>query len=309
MNAAKNMLIIANPTAQSGAGELAATQAEAHIRKACGQGPDVVRTRHAGHGTQLAACMGAVYDVVVALGGDGVIHEVVGGLMRLPKEVRPALGVIPVGSGNDYARTLKMSTKVDVAVAQILRYQTIEADLGCCNGEYFTQTISFGLDAAIALGTVERRKKTGGHGTMLYLQEGIDQLFNHLDTYSYTLEILDGPQEDVGSYSGRDILIAVQNGVTYGGGFAICPKASIQDGMLDICIAHGPVNPLFATTVFLSAKNGHHTGFKLIEQHRASRLRLSFDSRPPCQIDGEPHIADSYEIAVEPAALKVIVGE
>ena len=144
---------------------------------------------------------------------------------------------------------------------------------------------------------------------MLYLQEGIDQLFNHLDTYSYTLEILDGPQEDVGSYSGHDILIAVQNGVTYGGGFAICPKASIQDGMLDICIAHGPVNPLFATTVFLSAKNGHHTGFKLIEQHRASRLRLSFDSRPPCQIDGEPHIADSYEIAVEPAALKVIVGE
>ncbi len=303
------MLVIVNPAAQSGAGELAATQAEALIRKACGQGPDVVRTRHAGHGGELAASMGAGYDLVVALGGDGIIHEVVGGLMQLPAAKRPALGVIPVGSGNDYARTLKMSTKVDAAVAQILEGRSVAADLGCCNGEYFTQTISFGLDAAIALGTVERRKKTGRHGTMLYLQEGIDQLFNHLDTYDYTLEILDGPAQDVGRYSGRDILIAVQNGVTYGGGFAICPAASIQDGMLDICIAHGPVNPLFATTVFLSAKNGHHTGFKLIEQHRASRLRLEFDCRPPCQIDGEPHIADSYDICVEHAALQVIVGE
>ncbi len=305
----ENMLVIANPTAQSGAGEAAAKQAEALIRKACGQGPDVVRTRHAGHGIQLAAAMGADYDLVVALGGDGIIHEVANGLMQLPHEKRPTLAVIPVGSGNDYARTLKMSTKTDVAVAQILAGKAHEADLGCCNGEYFTQTISFGLDAAIALGTVERRKKTGGHGTMLYLQEGIDQLVNHLYTYEFTLDILDGPQEDVGSYSGRDILIAVQNGVTYGGGFAICPDASIQDGMLDICIAHGPVNPAFATIVFLSAKNGHHTGFKPIEQRRASRLRLSFDKRPPCQIDGEPHIADSYEISVEPAALKVIVGE
>lgn len=304
----KNMLIIANPTAQSGAGEAAARQAEKLIRKAAGEGPDVVRTRHCGHGTELASRMGASYDLVIALGGDGIIHEVANGLMRLPREQRPVLGIIPVGSGNDYARTLKMSEKVDRAVAQILQGDVAEVDLGCCNGEYFTQTISFGLDAAIALGTVERRKRTGRHGTMLYLQEGIDQLFRHLETYGFKLEIVDGPAEDKGVYEGKDILIAVQNGVTYGGGFAICPDASITDGMLDICIAHGPVNPLFATTVFLSAKNGRHTGFKLIEQRRASRLRLSFDRHPPCQIDGESHIADSYEISVQPKALRVVMG-
>ena len=303
------MLIIANPTAQSGAGEAAAQQVEKLVRKVCGQGPDVVRTRYAGHGKELAASMGASYDMVVALGGDGIIHEVANGLMLLEKPQRPALGIVPVGSGNDYAKTLKMSEKVDRAVSQLLAGKTVEADLGCCNGEYFTQTISFGLDAAIALGTVERRKKTGGHGTMLYLQEGIEQLFNHLDTYGFELEILDGPAGDIGSYSGKCILLACQNGSTYGGGFKICPDADIADRMLDICFARGPVNPLFATTVFLSAKNGHHTGFKLIELHRASRLRLTFDRRPPCQIDGEPHIADSYEIHIEPAALEVVLGE
>ncbi len=304
----KKTLIIANPTAQSGAGEAAARQAEKLIRKAAGEGPDVVRTRHAGHGTELAARMGASYDLVIALGGDGIIHEVVNGLMRLLREDRPMLGIIPVGSGNDYAKTLHMSEKVDQAIAQILAGKAVAADLGCCNGEYFTETISFGLDAAIALGTVERRKKTGGHGTMLYLQEGIDQLFRHLNTYDFKLEILEGPDEDLGVHEGKGILLAVQNGITYGGGFAVCPEASIQDGMLDICIARGPLNPLYATKIFLSAKNGHHVGAKPIEMHRASRLRLEFDRRPPCQIDGEPHIADAYEISVEPAALRVIVG-
>lgn len=309
MDTSNNMLIIANPTAQSGSGEAAAQQAEKLIRKACGQGPDVVRTRYAGHGKELAASMGASYDLVVALGGDGIIHEVANGLMELEKSQRPALGIIPVGSGNDYAKTHKVSEKADRAVAQLLEGKAVEADLGCCNGEYFTQTVSFGLDAAIALGTMERRKKTGRHGTMLYLQEGIDQLLNHLDTYDFELEILEGPADDIGSYNGKCILLACQNGPTYGGGFRICPEAAITDGLLDICFARGPVNPLYATTVFLSAKNGHHTGFKPVEMHRASRLRLSFDRRPPCQIDGEPHIADSYDIRVERAALRVVVGE
>ncbi len=72
------------------------------------------------------------------------------------------LGVIPVGSGNDYAATLGMSGKVDRAVRQILDGEAGLVDVGCVNGSYFVETLSFGFDAAIALDTVERRKKTGG---------------------------------------------------------------------------------------------------------------------------------------------------
>ena len=61
-----------------------------------------------------------------------------------------------------------------------------------------------------------------------------------------------------------------------------------------------------ATFKFLSAKNAHHVGFKGIHFERASSLELSFDKRPPCQIDGEPHIADSYSISVVPSALRVL---
>ena len=181
-----NVLLIANPTAQNGKAAEAARKAEALLRERLGESAlDVAFTKSAGHAVDLAREAAGTYGVILALGGDGIIHETANGLMRVDAADRPVFGIIPVGSGNDYARTLGMSTKVERAVDQLLSAAPRPHDVGVCNGEYFVETLSFGLDAAIAADTTERRKRTGRTGTIMYLEAGIDQLLHHLDRYSY----------------------------------------------------------------------------------------------------------------------------
>lgn len=303
----ENILLIANPAAQRGNGKDAADVASNLLREwlaTDGGTFECVLTERPLHAVELAAAASRDrYDVVIALGGDGVVHEVVNGLMQLPFEQRPTFGLIPVGSGNDYARTLGVSEDVTEAVAQLVSGTRRLHDVGVCNGEYFAETLSFGLDAAIALDTVERRKRTGQQGTALYLASGLDQLLHHLNTY-HASAVLDGQR----TVESDVIMFTVQIGQTYGGGFRVCPEADPTDGAFDICYAAAPMSIPEATVKFLSAKDAHHVGKKKIHFERAASLELHFDTRPPCQIDGEPHIADAYSITTVPSALSVIMA-
>lgn len=301
-----NVLLIANPAAQRGNGAQAARVARDLLCEWLGaERVTFAETAGPRHAIELSShASRGMYSTVFALGGDGVIHEVVNGLMQLPLAERPALGVIPVGSGNDYARTLGMSECVPDAVVQFLDARETPMDIGCCNGEYFAETLSFGLDAAIALDTVERRKRTGEQGTILYLKSGLNQLLHHLDTFRFEAVLDDGV-----AVTDSIHMFTVQIGQTYGGGFRICPDADPTDGLFDICYAQAPMSVPEATFKFLSAKDARHTKFKNIRFLRTAALELAFDRRPPCQIDGEPHIADSYRISTESAALRVLVAK
>ena len=189
-------LIIANPTAQRGNGRHAASVAFDLMSEWMGtEAVTLAFTERPSHATQLASeAHASSYDTIIALGGDGVVHEVVNGLMKLAPQDRPRFGLIPVGSGNDYARTLGMSECVPDAVVQFLEATEATFDVGKCNDEFFAETLSFGLDAAIALDTVQRRMRTGEQGTILYLKSGIDQLLHHLDNYGFRA-VLDGGRE------------------------------------------------------------------------------------------------------------------
>ena len=99
-------LIIANPAAQSGAAREVAERLQRFLDMTARASQfDLVLTERMGHAKELAA-QATGYRTVIALGGDGVIHEVVNGLMTQDEAVRPALAVLPVGSGNDFAQTL-----------------------------------------------------------------------------------------------------------------------------------------------------------------------------------------------------------
>lgn len=296
-------LFLANPAAQRGNGLEAARIAHDLLVDWLGdESVDFVLTGREGHAVELAATAAAgKYQTVIALGGDGMVHETVNGLMRITVEERPRLGVIPVGSGNDYAQTLGMSTCVPDAVVQFLEAGEAVVDVGSCNGEFFAETLSFGLDAAIALDTVERRKRTGEQGTILYLKSGLDQLLHHLDTYQCHA-VFDGERELDDSVH----LLTVQIGPTYGGGFRICPDADPSDGLFDVCYAQAPMSVPEATFKFLRAKDAHHTKYKRIFFERMSSADVTFDRRPPCQIDGEKHLADSYHIEMHARSLRVL---
>ena len=294
-------LLIVNPASQNGNGARAAARAATLLRAQLGEDAVCVRETEGPFHATVIAHEEAGFDTVLALGGDGIIHEVVNGLMRKPSEERPVLGIIPVGSGNDYAATLGMAGKVEKAVAQLLEAPVREADLGCCNGEYYTETVSFGLDAAIALDAVERRKRTGRTGTALYFAAGVDQMLHHLNKSPYRMTLDDGR-----TLEGESYILAVQNGQTYGGGFKVCPQARIDDGALDICIAHPPLTPLTATGIFVLAKEGFHKGFKQIEFARTKSLHLEFEEQLPAQIDGELLLGTSFNISAVPQALRVL---
>ena len=297
-------LLIANPAAQNGEGASAARAVAALLKERMGEGSlEVSTTLYPYHAAELAAASRG-FDSVVALGGDGIIHEVANGLMKVDAEVRPAMGIVPVGSGNDFAKTLRMSTKWPQAVDQLMEAQPVPMDLGLVNGRYYVETLSFGLDAAIALDTVQRRKRTGRTGTPLYLASAFDQLFNHMELYRYQVS-LDGGAP----FGGEMYLMAVQNGITYGGGFAICPHASLVDGQFDICIARPPLSRPKATAVLLMAKDGHHLGVKNLQFFRAKEVAVTFDRIVPTQVDGEDLTGDSFRISMAPGALRILAPE
>ena len=308
-------LVIANPVAQSGKGAVGARLAEEHLHERLAAGAngelELRLTQHPLHAVEIAAEAGA-YDTVIALGGDGIIHEVVNGLMQVDEARRPRLGVIPLGSGNDYARTLGMARNRPVAAAnQILAGTTRRIDLGWVNGTYFDNTLSFGLDAAIAIDTMERRKKNGAHGTLLFAASGIDVFMNRMKAYRYTAQVIStGPdgQEQTRELAGEELVFAVQVGPTYGGGFLISPQANAFDGLLDLCYSVRTPSKTYTLGLFLSAKFGLHVHSNAIRSCQAGRLVIEFpDEEPPSQVDGEAFCGQRFEVRAMPAALEVIV--
>lgn len=302
--------LIANPAAQNGRGAWAAVEAASLLRARVGdEGFQLLLTERPRHATALAASLDPSVGTVVALGGDGLISEVAAGLMERPVDERPALGVIPVGSGNDYAASLGVPTSIGRAIDCVLAGRTAVVDVGRVNGRYFVETLSFGLDAAIALDTVERRVRTGRTGTRLYLESAVDQLFRHLNIYDFTARLTGGDAAAARTVSAAAYLLAVQIGPTYGGRFRICPGAELDDGLLDLCYATPHLGPWKALAVLLAAKGGRHTGNRHIHLDRASRLVLDFAEEPPGQIDGERIEGTHFEIDCIPRALTVIVGK
>lgn len=302
------VLVVVNPAAQNGAGERAAAWLRAQaVREGIADRTRVVTTERAGHAAEIARAS-AGFDVLIACGGDGTFHEVLQGLMTLPREDRSAFGVLPCGNGNDFARTVGAPlTGVEDAWRALRTVRVEPFDVGVCNGEHFLETLSFGVDAAIALGTQGRRERTGHQGTRLFLEEGVHQLAHHRDALACTIEVLDEAGEVVRAIDESVHLIAVQLGPTYGGGFAVCPDASPRDGVFDVCACHAPLGFVHAAALFLLAKGGHHQGFEReFAFLRAPGLRIVFQEEPPAQIDGEPIHGTVFAIATIPHALDVL---
>jgi YegS/Rv2252/BmrU family lipid kinase len=298
-------LVIANPAASSGKGAQAAefvgrfldaypaaTRAHKLIYT---QGPlDAVRLAREARGV----------DTVVALGGDGVIHEVVNGLMERPRADRPNLAIIPMGSGNDYARTLGMEmNNPSASLSQLVSGRIEQVEVGRVNQSYFMQTLSFGLDAAVALDTVDRRQaKTSQEGEELFITSCLKIFSRSSKGWRCNASFDGGKIEQL-----RSIIFAMQVGPTYGGGFKICPDASPTDGLLDTC--YNVKNPPAAWTLALvgSARFGLHTHSSCVKMRRFSHADLTFESEPPCQMDGERLVAKRFVVDVVPKALSVVM--
>ena len=305
-------LIIANPAAQEGEGERIGGELHRFLTLYLDDdGPfDLVYTEAPGHAVELAAGA-AGYDTVLSLGGDGAIHEVANGLMRLPEDVRPVLGLVPAGSGNDYARTLGITDCKGKSFQWLLSCAPVPMDVGSVGGvaadgtalhECYVQTCSFGLDAAIALGTVDLRETTPFRGDLLYSVSGLDVFV--LKYRHYPVEVRFDDREP---FHLEELVFAMQIGQSYGSGFKICPEADPADGKLDVCYGGGSVPRVEALALLLAAKTGSHTKSKRLHFERVERVRLEFERDDyPIQADGEKILARSLDVTVVPHALQVL---
>lgn len=297
-------LVIANPDAGKGRGGDGAAFVERFLEtdQAITKGFQLTYTS-VDHTARSIAADAAGFDTVVALGGDGVIHDVVNGLMTIKESQRPRLGVLPMGSGNDFARTIHGALNDVVAsLGQLVNGTPIPMDLGQINGTYFIQTCSFGIDAAIALESSKRRAEKVRGKSSSFATIGLDLFRTHRHGWKFKA-VLDGKT----TITGEELVFACQVGPTYGGGFQICPEASPVDGLLDL--AYNVTVPSIPKTLatFIAAKGGHHTKMGIVDFARFSELKVTFEEEPPAQVDGEPIHGKKFTVRTVPGALEVLV--
>jgi YegS/Rv2252/BmrU family lipid kinase len=261
---------------------------------------DLVLSEAPEHALRLARDASG-YDSVIAVGGDGTVHEVLNGLMARPAEDRPAFTLIPTGSGNDYRRTLGISTDISTAVRQIASGERVRMDVGTCNGVYFANSIAVGLDARVTAKAVELKVTTGWSGIWLYARALRYVLFNQYYSHPVTLTIDDGEPHAIDM-----MIVAITNGPTYGGGFHVTPDAVSDDGLLDVCIVDkvGLPGALWRLPFIVFGK---HTWMKPVEMKLVKALRLVSESPVEGQIDGETMLETEYAIGIIPDAIEVVV--
>lgn len=183
---------------------------------------DIVYTEYKGHATELArqyAHLG--FDAVVAVGGDGTVNEVASGLIHTPT----ALGILPIGSGNGFARHLDIPLRLPRAIEMLNRSEAISADYGMLDDKPFFCTCGTGFDALIS----EHFATAGKRGLRTYVEQIVADVFQYTpETYRLQGEGIDMTTEA--------FLITFANANQWGNAAYIAPQASIQDGKLDIAI-------------------------------------------------------------------------
>ncbi len=217
------------------------------------------------------------YDRIVALGGDGTLSEVVNGLFGTPA----ALGVIPAGTGNDFARWAGIPSQPVQAARLAMTGSARPVDVGevttQAGSRYFLNVAGFGFDAEVA-GAVNQYPKYLG-GTLPYIL-GILRTLWHCRPVHVQL-VMDGRCFE------RTILLgAVANGRYYGGGMLIAPEACADDGLFDICLA-GNLGPGAVLRLLPKLYLGAHKSHPLVEFFRCRELQIRSARPVNCQADGE----------------------
>jgi diacylglycerol kinase (ATP) len=290
-------LIIVNPQAKHGEAERLGPVVEALLANLP---HDTLYTSAPGDATGIAAGA-AGYEVVVASGGDGTVHEVLNGLMRIESDRRPALAVLPTGSGNDTCRTLGVPFDLSEAAALLSTGRRRRYDVGRCNDLYFNNSFAAGLDAKVTAKAVEYKVTKRRSGLWLYLTALLHVLFKDLGAFE-----LDIAFDGAAPSPCETLIVAITNGPTYGGGFKITPDADATDGLFDVCM----IDPLGLGEALWRLPfviMGKHTRMPVVHMSRHTSAIIDSAIPLPAQIDGEVLFERHYEVGMLPGAIECIV--
>jgi YegS/Rv2252/BmrU family lipid kinase len=315
------MHIIANPASANGNTGLRWSGIEAHLR-AEGLQFDVSLTDAPGHAADLvkrAADAGA--SVVVCAGGDGTLNEVVNGLMAVEEALRPALAIIPCGTGTDFARGLNLPRDLDriAGMLKACKMQSIDVGevsfvrAGQALSRYFINIAGLGFDGEVS-DVVNRQGKRGGSAAYFFT------VFKVLAGYvnKHARVTLVEPDNTERVIEDAFNLIAVSNGRYFGGGMLVSPNADPFDGLFHVIVIKAMSRAEFAAN-FPKVYRGTHLSHPKVSEYRVREARVDLlpllqgesqgeGQRIFLEAEGELFGEAPAHFRVLQGALKVVIG-
>ncbi|WP_145335226.1 diacylglycerol kinase family protein [Paenibacillus xylanexedens] len=293
----RKAMIISNPSSGKEKAEQYVSQVRAILES---RQYAVVVNETAGEGDAthygLHACKEG-YDLVISIGGDGTLHETINGM--LDQEHRPLLGVVPLGTVNDFARALHISLDPEEAIEQLRSEQTRSVDLGMVNGRLFANVLAAGslAEALFSVSSEEKSKL----GSFAYLKEGLKDLVN---TPANVLKI----EYDGQFWEGETPLFVAALTNSVGGFEKLSPDAAVDDGLIH-CFVIQNIGVFNSLTLGTSLFFGNLKAHKDVHYFTAKEVRVRSDETIRTNVDGEEGPALPIDIRVLPGYMKVIVPE
>jgi YegS/Rv2252/BmrU family lipid kinase len=253
----------------------------------------VIYTDSVSHARQIAKEAVNNFDLIVAVGGDGTVNEVASAIVGS----KTALGIIPFGSGNGLARFLKIPMDTEKAIEALNTGHPEIIDSATLNGMPFFNMAGMGFDAHIAEVFSHDKKR----GFLTYIRSAFEEI-NKYKSQLYKIDI------DGKGYEREAFMLSFANSSQYGNNAHISPHASVQDGLLDICvIKQFPFWRLIEMGIRMMTKSVDKVQF--LQIIRGKNIKINRPAPGPVHLDGEPQMAGAdISVKIIPASLKVIVG-
>jgi diacylglycerol kinase (ATP) len=311
-------LVIYNPVAGNGRAQAHWPAVENALRR-MGVEFEAVATNEPLEAMALAERAVNNYQAVIAVGGDGTVHEIVNGLLRASGEAETIpMGLIPLGNGDDFAKVIPPETPIGgkafdwrLAVEKIGRGETQLFDVGRMVGDnlraefgegphYFMNGMDVGFGAQTALNYVTLPKFLKGLSAYM---AAIFKTMIHYHTPVLRFQLDDQP-----SFEQATTMTAITNGRCFGNGFWVCPGACADDGLFDVMLAQG-VGHLAIMRLIPKIMKGMHTNEPILQMYRARRVVLKASEPFVVEADGEiPYRATRHlEVEILPRRLRVII--
>jgi len=253
----------------------------------------VAETRAPGGATAIAReAYGRGIRNFIAVGGDGTANEVANGLVNTDV----ALGLFPIGMGNDFSRALGYPRRRKQLGAFLASARTRRIDVGDVNGRVFLNAAGVGIDGHVAERVLASSRVVGP--TLGYLVGSIVSIATYRPREMRVR--IDGTTR-----TGRHLIVVAANGTHFGSGMRVAPDAKLDDGLLDIVVG-GDLGVWPSLVALAKLYRGTHVDGRTIFAFRAAELDVEFDHPQPMEADGEASRASGITIRVRPRALTVL---
>ena len=250
------------------------------------------------HAARLAAAEGC--EALFVAGGDGTLNEAMNGLAAAAALDQVTVGIIPFGTGNDFAAALGMPAEIPAALDVLIAGKEVRVDLGQVNRRVFVNTSGGGFIGEVSVAVTPHLKTVAGR--LAYLIGGAQALME-FDPVEATLTI-----EPDGTRLTRELYaFAVCNSRLIGGGRLIAPEAVIDDGLLDVCLI-GSMSALEFVALARKVAQGQHVSDPRVSYFQVRAIDIDLARPVNVNTDGEVFTVSRCEYRVLPRAARFFAG-